>query len=319
LGSLDLTWDGSHDLQAAESAVEADPENVEARLHLASLLVVERPADALEHLTVALSRDPTSLEALGLAACAAAAIGDSQRAGGYRRLVAALGGTVEPAATAPPAEAPRVGADPSPQVGQPAPATRPALSLPGKDGLGRARLHVLNPDEPDDQEWRGERPTITLNQVAGMEAVKRRLNVAFLGPLRNPELRQMYGKSLRGGLLLYGPPGCGKTFIARATAGELGAKFVSIGVSDVLDMWLGESERHLHEIFETARRNAPTVLFFDEIDAIGQKRSQLRNSASLSSAPPTIPGMSIPPCSGRAASTASCWCYRPMKKHARRF
>jgi SpoVK/Ycf46/Vps4 family AAA+-type ATPase len=138
---------------------------------------------------------------------------------------------------------------------------------------------VVNPAEPDDQDWRSERPTVTLNQVAGMDAVKRRLNVAFLGPLRNPELRQMYGKSLRGGLLLYGPPGCGKTFIARATAGELGAKFVSIGVSDVLDMWLGESERHLHEVFETARRNAPTVLFFDEIDAIGQKRSQLRHSA----------------------------------------
>lgn len=97
--------------------------------------------------------------------------------------------------------------------------------------------------------------------------------------MRNPELRRLYGKSLRGGLLLYGPPGCGKTFIARAVAGELGASFISIGISDVLDMWTGSSERNLHEIFMTARRQAPCVLFFDEVDALGQRRSQLRSSA----------------------------------------
>jgi SpoVK/Ycf46/Vps4 family AAA+-type ATPase len=88
----------------------------------------------------------------------------------------------------------------------------------------------------------------------------------------------MYAKKLRGGLLMYGPPGCGKTYIARALAGELKASFMSIGLSDVLDMYIGESERKLHEIFQTARRNAPTVLFFDEIDALGQKRAQ-RQSA----------------------------------------
>ncbi|MGH9388057.1 MAG: ATP-binding protein [Vicinamibacteria bacterium] len=90
-------------------------------------------------------------------------------------------------------------------------------------------------------------------------------------------MRKTYAKSLRGGLLLYGPPGCGKTFIARAVAGELGARFMNVGLSDVLDMWLGESERKLHEIFETARRNAPALLFFDEVDALGHKRSQMRN------------------------------------------
>ncbi len=107
-----------------------------------------------------------------------------------------------------------------------------------------------------------------------MEEVKKRLNLTFLAPLKNPEIRRMYAKSLRGGMMLYGPPGCGKTFIARALAGELGATFFSVGLSDVLDMWLGESERKLHEIFEAARRKAPAVLFFDEIDALGQKRSQ---------------------------------------------
>ncbi len=124
-----------------------------------------------------------------------------------------------------------------------------------------------------------ERVTLTLADVAGMEDVKRRLQLAFLGPLKNPEMMRMYGKSLRGGLLLYGPPGCGKTYVARATAGELGAKFIPIGISDVLDMYIGESERKLHEIFELARRNRPTVIFFDEIDALGRKRSLMRGSA----------------------------------------
>jgi SpoVK/Ycf46/Vps4 family AAA+-type ATPase len=113
-----------------------------------------------------------------------------------------------------------------------------------------------------------------------METVKRRLNVAFLAPLRNPELRRTFGKSLRGGLLLYGPPGCGKTFIARAAAGELGAKFISVGIADVLDMWMGQSEQNLKGYFESARRQAPCVLFFDEVDALGRKRSLVRHSAA---------------------------------------
>jgi SpoVK/Ycf46/Vps4 family AAA+-type ATPase len=123
-------------------------------------------------------------------------------------------------------------------------------------------------------------PPITLKDVAGMEAVKRRLNLAFLAPLRNPELRRTFGKSLRGGLLLYGPPGCGKTFLARAAAGELGAKFMPVGIADVLDMWLGQSEQNLKGYFEAARRQAPCVLFFDEVDALGRKRSLMRHSAA---------------------------------------
>ena len=99
--------------------------------------------------------------------------------------------------------------------------------------------------------------------------------------MRNPDLRKAYGKSLRGGLLLYGPPGCGKTFIARATAGELGARFLGIGLSDVLDMWFGNSERRLHEIFQHARRSAPCVVFFDELDAIGQKRANLQGAGAM--------------------------------------
>jgi SpoVK/Ycf46/Vps4 family AAA+-type ATPase len=139
------------------------------------------------------------------------------------------------------------------------------------------KLRVLDGGNKGDVEI--ERPVVRMLDVAGMEHVKQRIELAFLAPLRNPEMRKLYGKSLRGGLLLYGPPGCGKTFIARAIAGELGAAFLSIGLSDVLDMYYGESERKLHEIFETARRMAPCVVFIDEIDALGRKRSFMRESA----------------------------------------
>jgi SpoVK/Ycf46/Vps4 family AAA+-type ATPase len=149
----------------------------------------------------------------------------------------------------------------------------------GGDLAEVVRLHAVPVPATDGSPWEVERPGITLADVGGMEKVKARLRASFLAPLRNPALRRMYGKSLRGGLLMWGPPGCGKTFIARAIAGELGARFVPVGLDDVLGLYYGESERNLHSIFETARRNTPCVLFLDEIDALGHKRSQLRGTA----------------------------------------
>ena len=126
----------------------------------------------------------------------------------------------------------------------------------------------------------GHLAPVTLADVGGLKDVKERLEQSFLTPLRNPELRRTYGTNLRGGLLLWGPPGCGKTFLARAVAGELGARFVNVGLHETLDMWLGNSEKQLHQLFEHTRRNTPCVLFFDELDAIGHSRMNLGRSAA---------------------------------------
>ncbi len=241
-----------------------------ARLQLAQVLLhAGNNAGALEQFAAVLGQNPTDTDALAGAAMCCDALGDSRRAAEYRRILSALGTSAPDDTMKASAESSELGDEVIP----------PAESPPQLDTSWlRPRLRMVPEPEPGDSVPAAEVSVTTLEDVAGMEAVKRRLNTAFLGPLRNPELRSLYGKSLRGGLLLFGPPGCGKTFLARATAGELGAKFISVGLFDVLDMWLGESERHIHEIFESVRRSAPAVLFFDEIDGLGRKRSQLKYS-----------------------------------------
>jgi SpoVK/Ycf46/Vps4 family AAA+-type ATPase len=223
-------------------AIAAAPDDLTLRLHLAELLVGAGDTDAaITELGEVLRQDPTSAPARRLMAGALAA--------------APTGPAPEPAAagTFDWSAAERQVAD---------------VPLPPKV----ERVAALANDDPTVHE--AERPGIRLADVGGMEQVKQRLEIAFLAPMRNPALSRLYGKSLRGGLLLYGPPGCGKTFVARAVAGELGASFLSVGISDVLEMYLGNSERNLHELFQQARRASPCVLFFDEVDALGQRRSR---------------------------------------------
>lgn len=124
-----------------------------------------------------------------------------------------------------------------------------------------------------------ERPKISFKDIGGMTKVKEEIQVKIIYPLSHAEMYAAYGKKIGGGILMYGPPGCGKTHLARATAGEVQARFMSIGISDVLDMWIGNSERNLHSLFDQARRNRPCVLFFDEVDALGASRSDMRQSA----------------------------------------
>ncbi|MFF2776603.1 ATP-binding protein [Streptomyces sp. NPDC058052] len=272
-------------LRSLRAAVAAAPGDVPLRLHFAELLLAEgRNDEAVAEAAAALQHAP----------------GD---AGARALMLRAMG---MPPAPEPPAarpEAPAVRPEPpaaGPETPERAPeqAPPPASARPGPNpsfdwaAAEEQVSDLVGPrflEEPqaeggdgiagDAAAWDVDAPgAVRLADVGGMTDVKDRLEAAFLAPMRNPELRRLYGKSLRGGLLLYGPPGCGKTFIARAVAGELGANFLTVSLSDVLDMWIGASEKNIHDIFETARRQAPCVVFLDELDALGGKRSRTHNN-----------------------------------------
>jgi AAA+ superfamily predicted ATPase len=271
-------------LDSLRRAVEAMPDDVPLRLHLATMLLRAGQRDeAVRQLGAVLQRDPGNAQALVLLRDLGGGPGPAEAAG-------------QPPAASPDNPAERSVVPPAAPPGAPGAGAKgsgpgqppqydwsqaedelrdvlPAMFIGDAPGADSASAGLEEADAYD-----AEHAGLTLADVAGMTEVKQRLEAAFLAPMRNPELRRLYGKSLRGGLLLYGPPGCGKTFIARAVAGELGARFIAVSFADIIDMFVGQSERNIHELFEIARRNAPCVLFLDEVDAIGQKRSQLRHT-----------------------------------------
>lgn len=286
------------------TAVVSDrPGDVPLRLHLAELLIADgRGADAVPHLGVVLASEPTNERAAALMRSALGVPEAPAQVAPTAEAMAAPAATPQPADT-PTAPAPTA---PAPQKSAPASgsgadeATPASSNTPTQGGesqnfdwrsaeeqVGGPAPAFVNGAEPVYNEappaaedvWDVEIATSTLADVGGMQDVKDRLNMAFLAPLRNPELRRLYGKSLKGGLMLYGPPGCGKTYIARALAGEIGASFINVTLTDILDQFIGNSEANLHSLFVTARKHAPVVLFLDEIDAIGQKRSQSTSAA----------------------------------------
>ena len=281
------------------TAVVSDrPGDVPLRLHLAELLIADgRGADAVPHLGVVLASEPTNERAAALMRSALGVPEAPAQVAPTTEAMAAPAATPQPAPS-PTAPAPQKSA---PASGSGADEAPPASSnTPTQGGeaqnfdwrsaeeqVGGPAPAFVNGAEPVYNEappaaedvWDVEIATSTLADVGGMQDVKDRLNMAFLAPLRNPELRRLYGKSLKGGLMLYGPPGCGKTYIARALAGEIGASFINVTLTDILDQFIGNSEANLHSLFVTARKHAPVVLFLDEIDAIGQKRSQSTSAA----------------------------------------
>ena len=124
-----------------------------------------------------------------------------------------------------------------------------------------------------------ERPEVSFASVGGMEEIKEEIRMKIIYPLKNRALFKAYGKKLGGGVLLYGPPGCGKTLISKATAGEIQANFISVGIHQILDFYIGNSEKNLHQLFQLARDNPPAILFFDEVDALAADRKDFRESA----------------------------------------
>merc|ERR1712194_100910 len=117
-----------------------------------------------------------------------------------------------------------------------------------------------------------EIPNITWDDIGGLEETKKDLQEMILYPIEHPEKFAKFGMSPSKGVLFYGPPGCGKTLLAKAVANECSSNFVSVKGPELLTMWFGESEGNVREIFDKARSAAPCVLFFDELDSIASAR-----------------------------------------------
>jgi len=117
-----------------------------------------------------------------------------------------------------------------------------------------------------------EVPNVKWDDIGGLEETKRNLQEMILYPIEHPEKFEKFGMQPSRGVLFYGPPGCGKTLLAKAVASECSANFVSIKGPELLTMWFGESEANVREVFDKARAAAPCVLFFDELDSIGTAR-----------------------------------------------
>lgn len=244
-------------IDALERAVALEPADADLRAQLIRHLIERHLHDAARHHCMAgLWIAPDHLGLLAMARVVAEALEAPGVAAAFGRVADALGER---------AGEPLGGAHRHPKI-----ESGPDEQHPADGEIDAALARILDEDE---------RSRVRLADVAGLEHVKGRIRQSFLSPLHDPDVGRSYGVTARGGLLLYGPPGCGKTHLARALAGELGLRFIAVGLHDVLDMWFGASERNLHQLFESARERAPALVFFDEVDAVGHRRSRLQGSA----------------------------------------
>ena len=227
-------------IRALVVALEASPGDIGLRAHLSQLLLgAGRHSEALQLAEVGLSFQPSDIGLIRVAIAAGDALGLDVSA--HRRALdeslslAATGGengTVDSEPLAPP------GRTQIPATADELLDTWGSVAAPIDPGIGAF-----------------SRPGERLDDVGGMQDAKDRLERSFLGPLRDPHLQRAFGKAAGGGLVLWGPPGCGKTFLPRALAGELGANFYEIRIDDMLDPGFGNSERKVAAVFDFARRS----------------------------------------------------------------
>jgi len=289
---------GDDTVRALREALSHSPENTPLRKHLAEVLMSFGRADEAEkELREVVASAPTDHPAKVLLARAYVQLGRSSHAlVVLEDLAKNAGSAMTPAArvlfarvlvntgdTSRAAHQYRRAIEDDPRVADPTLAESLGAPTPAHSAH-TDDLELDSPDDDDDTPPKPgvaeiERPKVNFADIGGMGKVKDEIRLKIIHPLTHPEIYKAYGKSIGGGILMYGPPGCGKTHLARATAGEVKARFIAVGINDVLNMWMGESERNLHEIFEQARAATPCVLFFDEVDALGASRTDLKHSA----------------------------------------
>jgi transitional endoplasmic reticulum ATPase len=235
-------------IEGLRSALEAAPDNHAVRLLLAETLVQEgRPDDAVEEYELLLAA--RALDGAGLLAGghAALAVGRYDKAQAFVDAATAAGvvdGVSE-------------------------------LKSEIDASLGLQQMVQLVRDADDEgaaQLRLDSRPAVTFADVGGLEDVKKAIHRTIILPFQRHDLYEKYKRGVGGGVLLFGPPGCGKTLLARATAGECGLPFSNVRIEEILDPYFGISERNLHDAFVQARNFAPCVLFLDELDAIAFAR-----------------------------------------------
>lgn len=123
-----------------------------------------------------------------------------------------------------------------------------------------------------------EKPDVNFSDIAGLEDVKEEIRIKLIYPVLHPEKADHYRIRKGGGLLLYGPPGTGKTLMARAIAGEIEAAFFTVKPSEIMSKWVGEAEKNVEALFETAREHPLSIIFVDEIEALIPKRRTSQSS-----------------------------------------
>ena len=283
---------GGDPIEGLRAALRLSPENLPLRLAVArALLGIGRYAEAEREFLDALAVAPRDPELqLGLAHAylqqdklspALVVVEDLVRrqAGGaavhllYARLLARRGDIPRAVAQY------KLALEFDPAVADPLLGEELGLEEAESEEVDDGRVRVSNLPDHDHPRTDLERPSLKFADVGGLQALKEEIGMKIIYPLQHPEMYMAYGKTIGGGILMYGPPGCGKTYLARATAGEIQANFLAVGINDILEMWLGNSERNLHDIFEQARRSRPCVLFFDEVDALGGRRSDMHGGA----------------------------------------
>jgi SpoVK/Ycf46/Vps4 family AAA+-type ATPase len=143
-------------------------------------------------------------------------------------------------------------------------------------------------DEANPEDWiLREKPDVTFDNVAGLDEAKAEIRLKMIYPVANPELADKFGIRSGGGLLLYGPPGCGKTMIARAVAGELDATFFTVSPAHILSKWVGQAEQNVQKLFAAARAEPAAVVFIDEIESLVPRRAE-QQSAVMTRVVPQI-------------------------------